>query len=185
MVELNAPWLEATKETAASYRKMIDAAVIQLTDEELFARPAEGINSVAIVLRHLGGNLRSRWSDFLTTDGEKPDRNRDSEFLDWEGNRASLIEHFDRGWSCFTKALAEISDENIATPIFIRGERHTIPQAVTRSINHTAYHVGQIVMIARMVHRGEWKWMTIPPGGSQTHNQATWGTAASRGVAGK
>jgi hypothetical protein len=179
-----AHWLEAAKESVASYRRMIDAALAQLSDEELRAHPADGINSIAVILRHLGGNLASRWTHFLTTDGEKPDRDRDREFLDWEGDRASLITHFDKGWSCLTTALGQISDDNIGTPIFIRGEQHTIPQAITRSINHLAYHVGQIMLVARMVHHGDWKWLTISPGASQTHNQQSWGTAASRGIAG-
>ncbi len=93
-------WLTASAETIASYRKMIDAAVVQLSDDEFFARPAPHLNSVAVLLRHLAGNLRSRWTDFLTTDGEKPDRNRDAEFLDWPGDRASLLAEFDRGWGC-------------------------------------------------------------------------------------
>ncbi|MGE3315293.1 MAG: DUF1572 family protein [Planctomycetaceae bacterium] len=184
MVDAHAHWLEATNESVASYRRMIDAAVVQLSDQELFARPAAGINSIAVILRHLGGNLKSRWTDFLTTDGEKPNRNREGEFLDWEGDRASLLAHFDQGWSCLTSALAQISDDNIATPVFIRGERHTIPQAVTRSVNHLAYHAGQILLVARIVHQGEWKWLTIKPGASQAHNQQTWGTSASRGVGG-
>src|SRR5262245_38262076 len=98
-------WIAAARETAASYRRMIDGAVEQLSDEEFFRRPAEGVNSVAVILRHLGGNLRSRWLDFLTSDGEKPDRDRDAEFTDWPGDRASLIDYFNDGWSRLTAAI--------------------------------------------------------------------------------
>ena len=178
-------WLAAIMETVESYRRMIDATVEQLTDAELRARPAPHINSVAILLRHMGGNLKSRWTDFLTTDGEKLDRDRDSEFQDWPGDRDSLLKFFDAGWCCLIKAIQQISDANINQKITIRGEPHTLQQAVTRSITHLSYHVGQIAMVARMVHHGPWKWLTIAPGESQTHNQKTWGTEASRGTFGR
>ncbi|EMI54942.1 DUF1572 family protein [Rhodopirellula sallentina] len=175
-------WLDAARQTVVSYRNMIDASVSQLGDEELFQRPAEGINSVAIILRHLGGNLRSRWTDFFTSDGEKETRDRDTEFLDWEGDRQSLIEAFDAGWSALVDALASIDHENVHQTVLIRGEPHTVTQAVTRSLTHVSYHVGQIAIIARLVHTGQWQWLTIAPGNSQTHNATTWGTAASRSV---
>ena len=175
-------WLTAMRDTIVSYRRMIGATVEQLTDAELFARPAPNINSVAIILRHLGGNLRSRWTDFLTTDGEKPDRDRDSEFLDWQGDRESLFAHFDRGWKTLVSALDGIDESNVNQTICIRGEGHSIPQALARSVTHLTYHVGQIAIIARMVHTGDWHWVTIAPGLSAEHNGRTWGTAASRGI---
>jgi uncharacterized damage-inducible protein DinB len=176
------PWLSAIRETVASYRRMIDATVAQLTDAELFTRPAANVNSVAILLRHLGGNLHSRWTDFLTTDGEKPDRDRDNEFLDWDGDRQSLMDHFDRGWKALELALDAINETTVQQTITIRGEPHSIPQALTRSVTHMSYHAGQIALIARMVHQGEWNWLTVAPGASAAHNQSTWGTAASRSV---
>lgn len=175
-------WLYPIHETVTSYRRMIDATLDQLTDAELFARPAPDINSVAVILRHLGGNLRSRWTDFITTDGEKPDRDRDREFLDWDGDRISLIQYFNSGWDALLGALESIDEENIAATIHIRGEPHTIPQAITRSVTHVSYHVGQIAIIARMVHDGEWRWLTIAPGSSAEHNAKTWGTVASRSI---
>jgi len=178
----NQAWLDATAATLASYRRMIDATVAQLSDTELHAHPAEGINSVAILLRHLGGNLRSRWTDFLTTDGEKPDRDRDTEFQAWEGDRASLLAHFDAGWDALDSAIEQINSSNINKPVFIRGEQLTIPHALARSMTHITYHVGQIAIVARMVHQGPWHWLTIAPGQSQQHNQRTWGSASSRGI---
>lgn len=177
-------WLQAISETVASYRRMIDGTVEQLTDAELHQRPSPGTNSVAILLRHLGGNLQSRWTEFLTTDGEKPTRDRDREFEDWDGDRASLLAYFDAGWNALTTAIAQLNDSNIDQPVFIRGERHTIAQALARSVTHLSYHVGQISLVARLVHSGEWRWLTIAPGQSSQHNANTWGSAASRSVFG-
>lgn len=175
-------WLLSMRETIASYRRMIDATVEQLTDDELFRRPEPTANSVAIILRHLGGNLRSRWTDFLASDGEKPDRDRDSEFLDWEGDRQSLLSYFDEGWSVLDAAVGSLDDSNINQTILIRGEPHTIPQALIRSITHMSYHVGQIAIVARLVHDGDWRWLTVAPGSSKDFNALTWGTSASRSV---
>jgi len=177
-------WIKASIESIDGYRRMVDGAVQQLSDEELICRPAEGINSVAVILRHLGGNLLSRWTDFLTTDGEKPDRNRDSEFEDWPGDRASLLAFFDRGWEAWRNSINSLTADDLTKSVTIRGEPHTVPLAIQRSLTHTAYHVGQIMLIARTIHAGDWQWLTIRPGGSRQHNQQTWGTAASRGAAG-
>ncbi len=178
----SAIWIDAMRQTVASYRRMVDASVGQLTDEEIHTRPEPDVNSVAIIVRHLGGNLQSRWTNFLTTDGEKPDRDRDAEFLDWDGDRESLMEYFDRGWSALVSAIESIDNENVDQVIHIRGEPHTIAEALTRSVTHLSYHVGQIVLIARMVHVGQWQWLTIAPGLSADHNNRTWGTKASRSV---
>ena len=178
----NRSWVNAMRDTTVSYRRMIDATIEQLTDDELFARPAPGVNSVAIILRHLGGNLISRWTDFLTTDGEKPDRNREAEFQDREGDRQSLISYFDSGWRTLETAIESLNDNNIGEFIEIRGETHSIPQALTRSMTHITYHVGQMAIIARQVHNGDWKWLTVAPGASSQFNKDTWGTSASRSI---
>lgn len=178
------PWLAAVLETLDSHRRLLDGALQQLTYEEHTRRPAEGINSIAVILRHLGGNLLSRWTDFLTTDGEKPARNRDGEFEDWSEDRASLMAFFDKGWQTCRQSIESLTAEDLTKTVTIRGEQHTVPQAIERSLTHTAYHVGQIMLLARLVHSGEWQWLTIPPGGTREHNAQTWGTAASRGAAG-
>lgn len=180
-------WISAVEENTVSYRRMIDATISQLSDEELMARPAKGINSIAIILRHIGGNLRSRWTDFLTTDGEKPDRNRETEFAEWTEGRDALVAHLDRGWAALSAAVAELrslAERDLLTDqkVVIRGEDHTVAQAVTRSITHVSYHVGQIAIVARMVHAGDWNWLTVAPGKSDEHNRTTWGTSASRSV---
>jgi hypothetical protein len=178
-------WKTATIEAIDGYRRMIDGAVKQLSDEEFVRRPTDGINSVAVILRHLGGNLLSRWTEFLTADGEKPNRNRDSEFEDWPGDHASLLAFFDSGWKACRDSIAALTANDMTKSVEIRGEKHSVPQAIERSLTHTAYHVGQIMLIARIVHDGSWQWLTIKPGGSQQHNQQTWGTAAARSVSGR
>ena len=176
--------LEVYQQTVHTYRKMIDETIVQLSDEAFFRRPAPGINSVAIILRHLGGNLTSRWTDFLTTDGEKDFRNRDLEFAEWEGTREELMDYFEGGWQALINALAEINEGNLDEKIVIRGEPHTVIQALVRSVTHITYHVGQISLVARMVHEGEWNWLTIAPNQSKKFNQETWGTSKSRAVFG-
>jgi hypothetical protein len=177
-------WIKASVESIDGYRRMIDGALQQLSDEEFVRGPANGINSVAIILRHLGGNLLSRWTDFLTTDGEKPTRDRDSEFEDWPGDRAALMAYFDSGWQAWRQSIELLTADDLTKTLTIRGEPHSVPLAIQRSLTHTAYHVGQIMLIARLIHEGDWKWLTIRPGGSQQHNEKSWGTAASRGAAG-
>jgi hypothetical protein len=181
----HALWIEAVNQAVDSYRRMIDGCLAQLSDDELGQRPAPGFNSVAVILRHLGGNLRSRWTNYWTSDGEKPDRNRESEFLDWDGDRDALMQHFELGWSALVRAIQSLDDASIGGHVLIRGERQTVPQAIVRSITHLSYHVGQIAIISRTVHQGDWKWLSIAPGESDSHNQRTWGTASSRSVWGQ
>ena len=174
------PSIEALKESLAMYHKMIHRSVEQLSDEQLHYRPSAETNSVAIILRHLGGNLKSRWTDFLTTDGEKPDRNRDSEFEDWTGDRESLMQHFQSGWDIFLSAIDQINESNIDQPIVVRGEEQPMMTALVRAVTHISYHVGQITMTSRLVLGSDWQWMTIPPGESEAHNKKTWGSKESR-----
>ena len=180
-------WLDSCIETATRYRRMIDAAVRQLSDEAFFARPKKHVHSVAVLVRHLGGNLQSRWTNFLTEDGEKPNRNRDQEFEDWPDDRDALMAYFDAGWQCLTDTLDSLSADELTRTVTIRGEPLAVPQAILRSLTHTSYHVGQLLLVARLMHDddGSWEWLTIPPGGSEAHDAAKWGTSSSRGVAGK
>lgn len=181
-------WQTATQETVNGYRQMVDAAVEQLSDEQLVRRHANGFNSVAVILRHMGGNLQSRWTDFLTSDGEKPDRNRDAEFEDWPGTRNSLMEYFDAGWKCLTTTLDALTMDDLQSTVLIRGEKHSVQFAIVRSITHLSYHVGQIMLIARLMQQesdASWKWLTIAPNSSRDFNSETWGTSASRGIAGQ
>ncbi len=180
-------WHQNTIDTIDGYHRMIVASVAQLDDEQLHRRIAPGFNSVATLLRHLGGNLLSRWTHFLEEDGEKPDRNRDQEFMDWEGDRDQLLGYFESGWQKFRDAIVELRASDFEKDVKIRGEAHSVQNAILRSITHVSYHVGQIVLIARWVYGNDesWRWMTIQPGQSQQFNQSTWGTPAARGIAGK
>ncbi len=150
------------------YQKMAETALAELDDATFFERPGEAVNPIALIVKHVGGNLRSRWTDFLTTDGEKPDRNRDGEFLILESDtREHLMEIWQRGWNALWSTLGNLSDADCECVITIRGEKLTVLQAALRSVTHTAYHVGQILYLARML-RPERKWLTIAPGQSQT-----------------
>ncbi len=174
--------IKVLRQTIDSYRNLIDKTLEQLTDEELVLRPSSDVNSVAVILRHLGGNLVSRWTDFLTTDGEKETRNRDREFEDWNGTRSELLAYFNEGWSALVFALETIDQSNIDQEITIRGEKHTVLQAAVRSVTHITYHAGQIALVARLVHKGDWQWLTIAPNQSKDFNRDTWGTSKSRAV---
>src|SRR5262249_18376884 len=125
--------------------------------------------------KHVAGNLHSRWTDFLTTDGEKPWRNRDDEFVDSFGSRAEVLEGWERGWTALFDTVKGLTTADMAKAVTIRGEVHSVPLALARSLGHTCYHIGQIVQVAR-IHAGDrWNTLTIPKGGSQQFNQAHWG----------
>jgi hypothetical protein len=156
-------------------KRLADRAIEQVPDDRLHVALDANTNSVAIIMKHVAGNLASRWTNFLTTDGEKPDRNRDDEFVDSFRSRAEVLECWERGWSCLLSTLRALKPADFEKTVVIRGEPHTVPLALERSLGHTCYHVGQIVQVAR-IHAGEnWKTLTIPRGGSQQFNQANWG----------
>lgn len=162
-------------------RLLIAAAVGQLSDDQFRTRLTPGTNSCALIVKHLAGNMKSRWTDWLTTDGEKPDRNRDDEFEDRGEPRADLMARLEAGWGLVFAALRELTDTDLARTITIRGEPHTVAAAVERQIAHYAYHAGQIQLIARVLHGNEgWKWATVPPGGSQAFNAAMQGRFGGR-----
>src|SRR5262245_19175585 len=153
-----------------SYRKqkeMAEQAIFQLEDE-FFHKPGEHSNSVAAIVKHLAGNLRSRWTDLLTSDGDKPWRDRDDEFIIGpQDTRESLLASWQQGWDTLFATLAGLGEEDLLKKVTIRGEAHTVLQAIDRGLTHTAYHAGQILYVARLVKRGEWRYVTIPPGQSR------------------
>ncbi len=152
------------------YKKLGEQAMAQMTDEELLDDPAEA-NSPALIVKHLAGNMRSRWTDFLTTDGEKPDRNRDSEFEDPPRTRAELLETWAAGWRCLFAALEPLRDDDLGRTVQIRGEAHSVMQAINRQLTHYAYHVGQIVTLAKLRRGTGWRTLSVARGGSTAFNQ--------------
>jgi hypothetical protein len=149
------------------YKKLGDRAMAQCPDEGLFATLDAESNSIAIIVKHMSGNMRSRWTDFLTTDGEKPDRHRDIEFEEPPKTRAELIEMWDRGWKYLFDALTPLSDADLVRTITIRTEPHSVMQAINRQVAHYSYHVGQIVFLAKHAAANNWQALTVPRGQSK------------------
>lgn len=165
------PVISAAVAEFQRYRSLADRAVAQLSDEQLRAALHPETNSVAVIRQHIAGNLLSRWTDFLTTDGEKPGRRRDDEFVDRGAPREELDEHWERGWRQLFQALSELTDADLARTVLIRAEPHTVALAIQRGLAHVAYHVGQIVMIARQLVGDAWQVLTIPRGASEQFNR--------------
>jgi len=152
------------------YKKLAERAMSQTPDDALFAVPDPESNCIAIIVKHLSGNMRSRWTDFLATDGEKPDRNRDSEFLSPPSTRTELLSLWDSGWNCLFSALDSLTESDLARQVTIRGEPHSVLQAINRQLAHYPYHVGQIVFLARHYSGGCWTALTVPRGQSVAFN---------------
>ncbi len=168
-------FLAAVVNTFEANKRLAERAAAQVSAEKLRVPLDEHTNSIAVIMKHVAGNLNSRWTDFLTTDGEKPWRNRDDEFVDSFGSEEEIWQTWNRGWSRLFETLQGLSAEDLEREVMIRGERHTVSLAMARSLGHTCYHVGQIVQLARH-HAGErWETLTIPRGGSQQFNAAHWG----------
>jgi Protein of unknown function (DUF1572) len=155
------------------YKDLADKAIAQVGDSDLFHAPDPESNSIAVILKHISGNMRSRWTDFLTTDGEKPDRDRDGEFeLDGGDSKALVMERWEIGWKLLFKTLAGLSPGDLLRTVMLRGEPHTVLQAIDRQLTHYAYHVGQVVYIARHFAGVRWKSLSIPKGKSREFDVA-------------
>jgi hypothetical protein len=139
-----------------------EKAIEQLTESELFWSPNEESNSVAVIVKHMSGNMVSRWTDFLTTDGEKPFRNRDDEFVGDMQTKEQVLELWELGWTTFLDALKDIEEDDLLKIITIRNEPHSVIEAIERQMYHYSYHVGQIVFIAKILKDSDWKTITIP-----------------------
>jgi len=153
------------------YKKLAEGAIEQVTDDQLFVRLDEEMNSIAIIMKHMAGNMRSRWTDFLTTDGEKPDRNRDTEFVEPPESRAGLLRLWNEGWQHVFDALEPLSDQGLERKVVIRGEPHSVMQAMNRQIAHYAYHCGQIVFLAKHFRASEWRSLSVPRNKSAEFNR--------------
>ena len=155
-----------------AYKRLAEKALGQLTTEEFFAKIDAEANSVAVIMKHIAGNMLSRWTDFLTTDGEKPNRQRDLEFvIEPETTKDELLAYWERGWNCLFTALNPLQSEDFDTKVKIRGEEHTVVQAINRQLTHYAYHIGQIVFLAKHFRSGEWQSLSIPRNKSGEFNQ--------------
>ena len=156
----------------AKYRSLGEKAMAQVPDEALNRVVAPEGNSIAMLVRHIGGNLTSRFTDFLTTDGEKPTRDRDGEFSDGSFTRTHVDDAWASGWGVLENTLGTLSDADLETGVSIRGEPITVHQALVRSLAHIAMHVGQIILLARILASNEWQTLSIPKGQSKQFNQS-------------
>lgn len=163
-------YLNSIKKQFHYYKQIGDKTFEQLPEEALFWKCNEDSNSIAIIVSHMNGNMLSRWTDFLTTDGEKTWRDRDKEFEETIYNKKELLEKWESGWKCFLNALDSLTEKDLLKTILIRNERHTVLEAINRQLAHYPYHVGQIVWIGKM-HATHWNSLSIPKGRSQQFNQ--------------
>lgn len=162
-------FLEQSIRIFQSQKDLADKAIAQLADEDLYVQPDPESNSIAIVMKHLAGNMLSRWTNFLTTDGEKDWRNRDSEFVITDHDAAALKEYWENGWLCLFNALVPLTEGDLMETITIRNEEHTVIQAIIRQISHYGMHVGQIVYLAKHIKGKDWKTLSIPKGQSEQY----------------
>jgi Protein of unknown function (DUF1572) len=163
-------YLNDAAKTFRSYRMLAEKALAQVSDEQFFSSIDEESNPLATIVKHIGGNLRSRWTDFLVSDGEKPDRHRDGEFELQEDTRQSLTELWNTGWNALFSSIEVLHPDDLGKVVKIRGEDHTVVKAINRSMAHTALHVGQIVFLAKHLQAKDWKTLSIPRNRSADFN---------------
>lgn len=180
--EMLAFYLAHTRREFAGVKRLAEKALAQVSDEGFFAVLDPGSNSVAAIVKHLAGNLRSRWRDFLTSDGEKPDRRRDSEFeIEPADTRSALLDRWEEGWRTLFAALEELSPEDLSREVVIRGQRHPVIKAISRQLTHYAEHVGQIVLLSKHWAGERWQTLSIPRGKSEEVNRAALDRAREKG----
>jgi hypothetical protein len=163
------------------YKMLGDKAMSQIPDEALFWQYNEQSNSIAIIVSHLSGNMISRWTDFLTTDGEKEWRDRDAEFEPIIQNKNELLAQWEKGWSCFLGALTALTDDDMDRIVYIRHVGHTVTEAISRQLAHYPYHIGQIVFISKMISGDQWQSLSIPRGNSKKYNENKFAKPNHRG----
>lgn len=171
MAELAAHYLDEVQRQMRAYKRLSDGALAQVTEEEFFRELDPESNSLAVLVKHMAGNLRSRFGDFLTTDGEKPDRNRDQEFEIAAGaTRKEALAAWETGWKVLFDTLTALKPEDLMRTVTIRGEPHTVLQALNRSLAHMAQHAGQVVFLAKHFKSTQWKTLSVPRGQSDEFN---------------
>lgn len=174
-------YLNSAKRQFTYYQSLGDKTFQQLSDEDLFWQYHPDVNSIAVIVQHLWGNMRSRWINFLTEDGEKSWRNRDQEFEAVIQDRTELLTKWDEGWNCVFQALDSIQPPHYQQLVYIRNQGHSLTEAINRQMNHYAYHVGQIVQIGKMCRGAEWVSLSIPKGQSNTFNETHFSKEKKRG----
>jgi len=167
---INNSYLESTKKQFLYYKLLGEKAMDQLQPEQLFVSVTEDTNSIATIIKHISGNMLSRWTDFLTTDGEKEWRNRDAEFENTIKTKEELLKVWNDGWDCFLNALNSLTPNQLTDIIYIRNEGHTVVEAINRQLAHYPYHIGQIVFYAKMLKKEEWTSLSIPKNNSKNYN---------------
>ena len=164
-------YLDDALQTFRDYKKLAERAIAQTSDEDFFRTIDPESNSIAIIIKHMAGNMLSRWTDFLTTDGEKPDRQRDMEFVMLaETSRADLLAFWDQGWQAVFAAIEPLSPDDLMRTVTIRGQDHTVVQAINRQISHYANHIGQIVYLAKHFRSSDWQSLSVPKNKSAEFN---------------
>ena len=169
-METNSQYIESVKKQFLYYKTLGEKAMEQLEPEQLFISINEDTNSIATIIQHLSGNMLSRWTDFLTTDGEKAWRNRDAEFENSILTKELLLEIWNKGWNCFFNTINDLKPDQLSTIIYIRNEGHTVIEAINRQLAHYPYHIGQIVFYAKMLKQSEWNSLSIPKNKSNDYN---------------
>lgn len=169
-METNSQFLESAKKQFLYYKTIGEKAIGQLDDDQLFIAANEDTNSIAQIVKHLSGNMLSRWSDFLTSDGEKEWRNRDDEFVDTYKSKEELLENWNKGWDCLFNAINPLQPEQLSDIIYIRNEGHSVVEAINRQLAHYPYHIGQIVFYAKLLKKTEWESLSIPKNKSGDYN---------------
>ncbi len=173
-MDINTHYLDEVRRQFRGHKRLGEGAMAQLKDEDFFVMLDAESNSVAVIVKHLAGNMRSRFVDFLTSDGEKPDRHRDQEFeIGPSSTREEVMRWWETGWGHVFAALESLTAEDVMKTVTIRGEPHTVLQAINRQLAHYAYHVGQIVFLAKHLRTAEWKTLSVPRGKSEEFNAAT------------
>lgn len=173
-------FLQSTSRLFAYYRSLGERTFEQVNDDALFRQPGPRSNSIAVIVKHLSGNMLSRWTDFLTTDGEKPWRQRDDEFVGDISSRQEMLQRWDAGWDSVTQVLDALDPDDLVRIVYIRNEGHTVTEAIHRHLTHYAYHVGQIVYLGRLYAGENWQSLTIPLDASKEFNEQMFGKTKQR-----
>jgi hypothetical protein len=171
MEDIGTNYLEGIKKLFRYYKSVGDKTMAQVDERSIHWRYNNDSNSIVVIVKHIAGNSISRWTDFLTSDGEKPTRDRDEEFAEQDMDKAGMLTLWEEGWACLFNAIDPLTAADLLKIIYIRNEGHTVMEAINRQLTHLPYHIGQIVFVAKMISDAEWQSLTIPKGQSKGFNQ--------------